>query len=301
MKKNKKKYINKKTQNTFNMPCLYPTALNAVCKLHRISSANRGSHRIFLDSVYYYMLSHFSQQMESMHYSPHLLTARWEFRWPEARDTVLTRWFNDVKNIMFFTEKQQVVNWFQTSHEEDEIDLVFNMMEVEHQKNFIKTYTDAVAFVNRPECIDVEPQSIEHVGYDDIENAMTDTDIDSDDSMPSLIENSDEEEDSEEEDDESPERFDDDDDYSHLESNPFITVRRRLDFDDENFDVVINDIAADILANGTTGEVIDELDLREVFDDCAPVDDSDFSDISEIDSSDDSSDESDGEDIGIRV
>ena len=199
MKKNKKKYINKKTQNTFNMPCLYPTALNAVCKLHRISSANRGSHRIFLDSVYYYMLSHFSQQMESMHYSPHLLTARWEFRWPEARDTVLTRWFNDVKNIMFFTEKQQVVNWFQTSHEEGEIDLVFNMMEVEHQKNFIKTYTDAVAFVNRPECIDVEPQSIEHVGYDDIENAMTDTDVDSDDSMPSLIENSDEEEDSEEE------------------------------------------------------------------------------------------------------
>ena len=78
-------------------------------------------------------------------------------------------------------------------------------------------------------------------------------------------------------------------------------MRRRLDFDDENFDVVINDIAADILANGTTGEVIDELDLREVFDDCAPVDDSDFSDISEIDSSDDSSDESDGEDIGIRV
>ena len=196
---------------------------------------------------------------------------------------------------MLFTEKQQVVNWFQTSYEEGEIDLVFNMMEVEHQKNFIKTYADAVAFVNQPECINVEPQSIEHVGYADIENAMTETDIDSDDSMPPLIENSDEEED-----DESPERFDDDDDYSHLESNPFITVRRRLDFDDENFDVVINDIAADILANGT-GEVIDELYLREVFDNCSFVDDSDFSDISEIDSSDDSSDESDGEDIGIRV
>ena len=115
------------------------------------------------------MLSHFSQQMESMHYSPHLLTARWEFRWPEARDAALTRWFNDVKNIMFFTEKQQVVNWFQTSHEEGEIDLVFNMMEVEHQK-ILSRHMLAVAFVNRPECIDVEPPSIEHVGYDEIEN-----------------------------------------------------------------------------------------------------------------------------------
>jgi hypothetical protein len=115
------------------MVCLFPTALLALCKTLDEDDDSEYLPQLFLQNLYKYMHTLYEDNSEEI----------WE---DDLQDTLLinkpksqimTAWFRNIFKILEFTHPDSIKDWFYFANNEDQIELVFNVLSLRDQINFI--------------------------------------------------------------------------------------------------------------------------------------------------------------------
>ena len=118
------------------MPCYYPQALLAFCNAYDMDENNAQSYREFIEIVYFWMHETYGDcntvYDERDRFNVSIPTSNHQKK--------LYDWFVAIKDIFEFSTMNCVVDWFYDVLDENQIDLGFNMLEVEDQKKFIQHY-----------------------------------------------------------------------------------------------------------------------------------------------------------------
>ena len=120
------------------MACLYPTALLAFCNAKHLTINCNCAFDRFKVSLYEWMYKTYINNDKH----PDIVDRGFIVEWPSQPN--MLHWFNGIRKIMNFTRNRQVISWFACKPSDDnehEIDLVFNMLKIIDQKNFIKSYS----------------------------------------------------------------------------------------------------------------------------------------------------------------
>lgn len=118
------------------MPCYYPQALLALCNAYDMDENNSQSYREFIEIVYFWM-----HEMYGNCDSVYDERDRFNVSVPSSsHQKKIYDWFVAIKDIFDFSNMNGVVDWFYDVLDENQIDLGFNMLEVEDQKKFIQHY-----------------------------------------------------------------------------------------------------------------------------------------------------------------
>lgn len=115
------------------MVCLFPTALLALCKTLDEDDDSEYLPQLFLQNLYKYMHTLYEDNSEEI----------WE---DDLQDTLLinkpksqtmTTWFRNIFKTLEFTHPDSIKDWFYFANNEDQIELVFNVLPLRDQINFI--------------------------------------------------------------------------------------------------------------------------------------------------------------------
>ena len=118
------------------MVYLYATAFLAVCNNMNLDVNDDNAPREFLKELYEWMYESYVCMGACMRAARAFDNKNID--WPSQPN--MRYWFDGIKEIMDFTWKDEVTNWFGEVTDEHEIDLAFNMLRILDQKNFIESY-----------------------------------------------------------------------------------------------------------------------------------------------------------------
>ena len=118
------------------MPCYYPQALLALCNAYDLDENEYQTRREFVESLYLWM-----HEMYGNSDSVYDDQDRFNVCIPSVdREKEIYEWFVAIKNIFEHENLYCVAEWFTVVMDENDIDLAFNMLTVNDQKNYIKHY-----------------------------------------------------------------------------------------------------------------------------------------------------------------